>query len=371
MGAPRSTAYSQGCVAVLGTGAALPGEALDNDSLIERIAALAPELDTRALRMLMQRLAIDRRHVSRAFLKPTEAPLPGARNPQLAALALSRALAQAQLEPGQLGYLIGHTATPAQPLPSNIALTADLIGYPGPHVELRQACTGFANALLIAFGMLALPDALPVAIVGSETGSLFFDPGSAVHDRDQRVNLAQMGDGAAAIVLAPPREGSPRLRAAWFGTLGLNRAPGLEMRAGGSDDAAMRTSPLTFSHDYRRIAKTGAQLFDAGAAAARRLGVALEEIDWLIPHQVSGHIGAQLAVHFGIPVERFFVNAGEVGNTGSAAIWLALAQLREQGLAAGGRVLVLGAEATKYMHGGFLYEQGPSAHPDARCDSGS
>jgi 3-oxoacyl-[acyl-carrier-protein] synthase-3 len=362
MDAPLHTAYSEGSIAVLGTGAALPGEALDNASLIARVAALAPALDTRALHALMRRLAIGRRHVSRPFRERAEAPSAGARNPQLAAQALRRALAQAQLEPQQLGYLIGHTATPAQPLPSNIALVADLLGYPGPHVELRQACTGFANALLIAFGMLAQRDARPLAIVGSETGSLFFDPVAAVHDRDQRVNLAQMGDGAAAIVLAPARAGMPQLRAAWFGALGLNRAPGLEMRAGGSDDAAARSSPLTFAHDYRRIAESGALLFDAGAAAARLRGVALKDVDWIIPHQVSGNIGTQLAAHFEVPAERFFVNAGEVGNTGSAAIWLALAQLREQGLAAGSRVLALGAEATKYMHGGFLYEQGSCEH---------
>jgi 3-oxoacyl-[acyl-carrier-protein] synthase-3 len=204
--------------------------------------------------------------------------------------------------------------------------------------------------------MLAQRNARPVAIVGSETGSLFFDPAAAVHDRDQCVNLAQMGDGAAAIVLAPARPGMPRLRAAWFGSLGLNRTPGLEMRAGGSDDAAALTSALAFSHDYKRIAQSGALLFDAAAAAARLRGVALEEIDWLIPHQVSGNIGTQLAAHFGLSADRFFVNAGEVGNTGSAAIWLALAKLREQGLATGARVLALGAEATKFMHGGFLYE---------------
>ena len=43
-----------------------------------------------------------------------------------------------------------------------------------------------------------------------------------------------------------------------------------------------------------------------------------------------------------------------LGNTGSAAIWLALAQLRPT-LKSGQTVLALGAEATDFMFGGFRY----------------
>jgi 3-oxoacyl-[acyl-carrier-protein] synthase-3 len=55
--------------------------------------------------------------------------------------------------------------------------------------------------------------------------------------------------------------------------------------------------------------------------------------------------------------DRIFVNADRLGNTGSAAIWLALAELRPA-LVPGARVLALGAEATKYMFGGFSYVHG-------------
>jgi 3-oxoacyl-[acyl-carrier-protein] synthase III len=64
-----------------------------------------------------------------------------------------------------------------------------------------------------------------------------------------------------------------------------------------------------------------------------------------------------LSPFLGIKPERVFVNAEELGNTGSAAIWLALAELRKS-LRPGASVLALGAEATKYMFGGFHYVQG-------------
>ena len=64
-----------------------------------------------------------------------------------------------------------------------------------------------------------------------------------------------------------------------------------------------------------------------------------------------------LSAEIDVDPARVFVNANRVGNTGSAAIWLALAELRET-LHAGERVLILGAEATKHMFGGFLYVHG-------------
>jgi 3-oxoacyl-[acyl-carrier-protein] synthase-3 len=64
-----------------------------------------------------------------------------------------------------------------------------------------------------------------------------------------------------------------------------------------------------------------------------------------------------LGPFLGIEPSRVFVNADRLGNTGSAAVWLALAELRSR-LEPGASVLTLGAEATKYMFGGFHYVHG-------------
>ena len=100
-------------------------------------------------------------------------------------------------------------------------------------MELRQACTGFANALVIAQGLLSVPGAKPVAIVGSETGSVYFDPHRAGEDVRQLVNLVQMGDGAAAIILAPDDDShGPRIANNFFGHIGLDKSPGFTLSAG-------------------------------------------------------------------------------------------------------------------------------------------
>jgi 3-oxoacyl-[acyl-carrier-protein] synthase-3 len=355
---------SSGVVAVLGTGLALPGAPVTTAALLD---ALGARLDTRArtkAAAIAGRLGIATRHVGRPWHARIESPAPGCTNTDLAAAALRKALADAGLRASDLGYLIGHTATPAQPLPGNIAFAADQLGYAGPHVELRQACTGFANALMIAFGLLAQPGARPVGIVGSETGSVFLDPDALTGRPDQLVNLVQMGDGAGAIILGPACSGCDSLSGAWFGAAGLGRPPGLQMRSGGSAAPSGGSGPLIFDHDFAAIFRHGAALFAAGMAASP--GLRAEDADRIVPHQVSGRIGGQLARRLGLPPERFFVNADRIGNTGSAAIWIALAELRADargaaerlGTPTARRTLVLGAEATKHMHGGFSYVAG-------------
>lgn len=339
---------SRGQLAVLGTGVALPGRAVSTDELVTLLEDRFAFPAGREARAIGKRMGISTRHISRAFRERHESALACCSNAELSAIAVNHALDDAGLSIAEIGYLIGHTTTPVQPLPANITFVADHLGYAGPHVELRQACTGFANALMIAFGLSAGGLDAPIAIVGSETGSLFFDPARAAADRGQCVNLIQMGDAAAAIIVAPNANGGSKISGAWFGATGLGRPPGLQMHTGRHE----------FEHDYARIAASGPALFAAGIAAAASQGITIDSIDTIVPHQVSGSIRTQIASHLGVDRERVFGNADRVGNTGSAAIWLALAELRAGALAGGTRVLALGAEATKYMHGGFLYAQG-------------
>ena len=331
---------------VLGTGHAVPGPAVATADLVAMMRERFGFTRDREASVIASRMGIAHRHICRPFAARSEAARASNSNPELAARAVRAALDQAGLEPADLGYLIGHTTTPAQPLPANIALVADLVRYGGPHLELRQACTGFANALMIACGLVA-SGGRPVAIVGSETGSLFLDPAELDDDAGQIVNMIQMGDGAGAIIIGAPVAGRATISASWYGACGLDRSPGI----------SRRHRVHRFDHDFAAIRLGGKTLFEAGLATAAGLGIDIAGIDHIIPHQVSGRIGAQLAAHSGLLPERMFVNAGQRGNTGSAAIWMALAELRGR-LTPGERVVVLGAEASKYMYGGFAYEHG-------------
>jgi 3-oxoacyl-[acyl-carrier-protein] synthase-3 len=350
-----------GRVRVLGTGHALPGPPVSSEELLTRLEANFG-VSVRTGMALARRLGVASRHICRDFAARFESPRAGNRNPELAAAAVADALAQAKVPVAHLQYLIGHTTTPARLLPPNIAEVADRLSHAGPYSELRQACTGFANALQWATGLLAAPAATPIAIVGSETGSVYFDALALADDPGQWVNLMQMGDGAGAIVLAPD-DGTPgaRLESAFFGHIGLGKRPGFSLDEGGSDFPAVRAdrSVVTFRHDYEAVKRDGAELFDAGLKAARDAGVDVAALAAIVPHQANGKIGDWLARRFGLTKNLFYGNAERVGNLGSAAIWVALDDLRSSGrLNHGDHVLVLGAEATQYLYGGFVYVHG-------------
>ena len=67
-------------------------------------------------------------------------------------------------------------------------------------------------------------------------------------------------------------------------------------------------------------------------------------------------MAAPLATRLGVEPEQIHVTANRLGNLGSAAIWAAFDDLRRSHiLEPGDQVLVLGAEATKYLYGGFVY----------------
>ena len=344
-------------VAVLGTGAALPGGPIETDDLLARVDQRFGLGVAERGRHLADTLRIRSRHIVRDMVDRREAPRSGDSNPELAARAVAAALDQARLKPSDLSYLVGHTATPALPVPSNISMVVDRLGYDGPHMELRQACTGFANALVIARALLAQPGCGPVAIVGSETGSVHFDPLTAATDTSQLINLVMMGDGAAAIVLGPGEPRSGALDNVYLGQIGKGREPGLSIPAGGSSRPWVDAGVVGFAHDFAHVRTTGPELFMRGAAALAGLGVDVQTVDRVLPHQASGRIGQQFQRYVGIPGERVFVNADRLGNTGSAAIWLAFAELRER-MRPGETLAVLGAEATKHVFGGFSYVHG-------------
>ena len=200
--------------------------------------------------------------------------------------------------------------------------------------------------------------------VVAETGSVYFDPQRAAEDDAQLINLVQMGDGAGACVVSSARTASTaqsgfggQISNVFYGCAGLDRRPGICLTSGGSERAPTPGTRAEFAHDYASIRREGRSLFHHALAEALNAGIDTVSIDYFIPHQANGQMANLLARELAIPSERVFVNADRVGNTGSAAIWLALSELRAL-LPPRQRVCALGAEASKFMFGGFLYVHG-------------
>jgi 3-oxoacyl-[acyl-carrier-protein] synthase III len=349
---PRDSWSMRAALAVLGTGNALPGDPISTDQLLQHLAVRFGVDVRRRGTELARLLGISTRHLSRPLLQRIEGTRSEHSNAELSAQALRNALTRASARVSDLDYLIAHTATPGQLVPPNVAQVARLLSYTGPYVEIRQACTGFANALVFANGVLAQQPSGLVAIVGSETGSVYFDPLTVTTDKGQLVNLIQMGDGAAAIVLGAAGVADSQITEVFYGCSREHRPSAFHLSSGGSDAPAAGLPQ--FEHNFQNIRRYGPSLFEQGAVVARTLGIDPQSMDYVIPHQANGHLAAIMAQYLGLASSRVFVNAGRVGNTGSAAIWLAFDELLTR-VRAGESVLAFGAEATAYMFGGFRY----------------
>lgn len=335
---------------------AFPGSPISNTFLLDQLEKLCDKKTARQARIIAKKLGIQSRYVCRRLDKAYSTPQ--ITSPALSAQAIRRALADCP-EVEKLGYLVSHTSTPHSLLPSNAAWISDEMGLETPYMELRQACTGFANALQIAVPMLNYQtDIAPIAIVGSETGSVFFDISNQFIDTEQLINYVQMGDGASAVILDRD-DGSQRqiISHCFSGHIGLGKTPGFQLNGAGSAHPRCDKGLPYFLHNAKSVRDQGPALFQQGLSTIQSQGFHLDDFRYIIPHQANGHIDKMLSQHLGIEQERVINDACVLGNLGSTAIWASLTRLiHSDRLNIGDKVLILGAEATKYMYGGFIYQ---------------
>jgi 3-oxoacyl-[acyl-carrier-protein] synthase-3 len=72
-----------------------------------------------------------------------------------------------------------------------------------------------------------------------------------------------------------------------------------------------------------------------------KAGLTTEDIDWVVPHQANSRIVEVVAKKLGMPMDKFYMNIAEYGNTSAASIPLALAQMSREGLLKKGQKIVL------------------------------
>src|SRR5207253_7324736 len=105
----------------------------------------------------------------------------------------------------------------------------------------------------------------------------------------------------------------------------------LRIEAGGS---ARPASAATVAAGEHRVRMRGNELFRlavrgmarAAAEALARARLAAEDLHAVIPHQANLRIIRAVQEALGLPAEKVFVNIDRRGNTGSAALPLALSE---------------------------------------------
>jgi len=315
---------------ILGTGSELPSKIVTNHDL-EKMVETSDEWIT-------VRTGIKERRVLEE----------GKGNADMAFRAAQRALADANIEAGDLDAIIMGTVTPDYPFPSSACVLEDMLGARNVFsFDVGAACSGFLNALSVADSFIRTGQINNALVVGS-------DALTRLLNWQDRGTCILFGDGAGAVVLGASENGSgilsTRLR-----TDG-SYVKTLYVPAGGSLKPA---TPETVRRNEHTITMNGKEVFKIAVRSMEEISrqalaeadVPVSAVSLVIPHQANRRIIVALAERLGIPMERVMVNVDKYGNTSAASIPVALDEAKRQGKIKPGDIVLLNAFGAGFTWG--------------------
>ncbi|BCA78322.1 beta-ketoacyl-ACP synthase III [Desulfuromonas sp. AOP6] len=306
------------CIEILGTGRAVPERILTNQDL-EKLVDTSDE-------WILARTGIQQRHIAE----------PGVPLSFFAAQAAQAALADAGASGEEIDLIILGTVTGDSKFPATACVVQDLIGAKSAAAfDVSAACSGFLYGLQLAESMMAMQGYRRILLIGGEILS------SMVNWKD-RDTCVLFGDGVGAVVLGPA-QGSHGVLSTYIKSDGAFRdflhSPGcgsLNPPSHENVDKMLHTIHMEGREVFRHAVTSMA---DALNQALDQAGVAVEELDLLIPHQANLRIIEAVGKRFRLSPDKIFVNVDRFGNTSAASIPIALDEARKAGRIASGSLV--------------------------------
>jgi 3-oxoacyl-[acyl-carrier-protein] synthase-3 len=310
-------------IRILGTGSYVPPKVLSNFDLEEM------GLDTTD-EWITQRTGVRERRIAD----------PDVNTSDLAFEASLRALDMAGLTAKDLDLIMIGTITPDTCCPAAANwLQAKLNAPQAVTFDVTAACSGFIFGLNVATQYLVTGHSKHVLVVGAEIMS------RTLNWRD-RTTCILWGDGAGAAILTKGR-GGHQILSTHIHTDGEN-GQDLLLPGGGS-----RTTPI--SHESVDKGVHTLNMIEANASfrvavrhfvesireAANHNHVAVEDINWFIPHQANLRMFQSMAKSLKVPMERFYVTLHKYGNISSASCAIALDEAVRDGSIKEGHLVCL------------------------------
>lgn len=291
-------------VVLRGIGGYLPSRVVTNAELVCAFPQLAEDY-------VYQVTGIRQRHWAAESEKPSD----------MAYAASLEAIRHAGIPLRELDAIVVATTTPDFAMPATACVLQDRLGLAGvPAFDLNAACSGWLYAVAVAQGLILAGTARHALVVGVELQSRLVEAA----DRSARFLF---GDGAGAAILSAGHEGH-RLGPAMLGAdsrglyLARRTTPGY--RLPDSDPSIDPWIRIDGPALFRVATENFVHLIRQTLA---RAGWQPHHTRWVVPHQANGRILKAVARRCGIPFDRFFLNMDRLGNTSSASIPLALAEM--------------------------------------------
>ncbi|MFI9275115.1 beta-ketoacyl-ACP synthase III [Kitasatospora sp. NPDC052896] len=264
---------------------------------------------------------------------------------EMSVQAAGKAIAQAGIDPAQIGGVIVATVSHFKQTPAIATEIAQRLGCgTAPAFDISAACAGFGYGLSLADGMIRGGSAEYVLVIGVERLSDLTDK----HDRSTAFIF---GDGAGAAVVGP--SDTPGIGKVIWGSDGSQKdvisqteawdtafsKPDAINGAGTGSELIWPTLRMEGQPVFRwavwEMAKVAQQALDAAGVRADQLGA-------FIPHQANMRITdamiKALKLPESVPVAR---DIAETGNTSAASIPLAMERMLESGEAKSGDLALI------------------------------
>ena len=290
---------------LLGTGRALPKEALDNEAMTRFVETSDEWITTRT--------GIRQRYFCSE----------GENTTTLAIEAAKKALENSGVAKEEIACLLVATSSGEYAMPSTACLVHKALGLCEdiPVMDVGAACAGFLYGVETARALLIANGKKYAMVIGAEQMS-------HVLDMNDRNTCVLFGDGAGAAVFALEEDAE---YASVVGTRG-----DLAIQVGGP----RREMPMTMDGQsvFRFAVATIPMCVDK---LLEKGGMTLEDVDWVVCHQANQRIIDASVRRLGVPAEKFYKNLDRYANTSAASIPLALDEMRESGMLVSGQRLIM------------------------------
>jgi 3-oxoacyl-[acyl-carrier-protein] synthase-3 len=321
-------------VKISGLGTYVPPHLLTNADL-EKMVETTNE-------WILQRTGIRERHIVE----------PGQGTSDIAEPAARAALAEAGLEPADIGFIVVGTTTPDTVFPSTACRLQAKIGASRAWgYDLGAACSGFTYSLTAGWSMVATGAVEHALVVGA-------DVMSSIIDYTDRATCILFGDGAGAVILSSAGDDEPAI-IDFAHEIDGNGGEALCMPAGGSRRPA---SHETVDQRLHYVKQDGQTVFKFAVKKNEEMALRMldrnnlkgTDLDLYCSHQANRRIIEATAARLGLGPDKFIINLEKYGNTTAATIPLALADARADGRLKKGDLVMLASVGAGFTAGSVL-----------------
>ncbi|MBT4910689.1 MAG: ketoacyl-ACP synthase III [Alphaproteobacteria bacterium] len=308
---------------VSGIGASLPQEVVTNKDLSMR-------MDT-SEEWIEERTGIKERRIASKDETTSS----------LGADAAQIAIDNSGLKNSDIDLIILATATPDNTFPASATLIQSSLGIErGYAYDMQAVCSGFVFAVEAADNAIKAGNIKNALVIGSETFS-------RILDWDDRATCVLFGDGAGAMVLSASSEDTNR------GVLSNHlHSDGRYKDLLYVDGGPSTTNNVGYLRmDGKGVFKHAVQnLSSAIIEAIEYNNIAIEDIDWFVPHQANIRILEAVSKKVGLSRDKVIITVDKHANTSAASIPLALYDAVQKDKIKKGDLVLLEA-----MGGGFSW----------------